>query len=225
MSNDSVFPAGACFLCESDSSERDYYGGSPDQCPVCPHTFERSQPQRTLEHIGAHILSGDVDQSMEPCGFCLRPAPMCEFRLQKSKGKDRGYQVDLKKSRGCPNLVRFSYKAASTFSEAGPCTNVPIKCDLCRDDAPTVWRYNMEAHFIKAHPNAPLESFESLWRLSREETLGMGKILSASRPSAATSKARASDAQLQISEAHSSRLALRSRLVDLFLYSVPPCSI
>jgi hypothetical protein len=172
--------------------------------------LDRKQPQRILEHIGAHILSNDVDRLTEPCGLCLRPAPLCVYRLCKTKGKDRGFQIDLKKSSGCPNLIKFSYQSAAKFTDNGPCTNVPIICPLCPEAATAVWKYNMSTHLGTRHPTIPLELHREIYELTNAEIRGMGKILSGSAATSRTLAAkRKNGTQLPISDAHSSRLALQ----------------
>jgi hypothetical protein len=54
----------------------------------------------------------------------------------------------------CRNLLSFQYSAAAEMTDASPRTNVPIRCPRCSVDDPAVWRYNMEIHFRKQHPDA-----------------------------------------------------------------------
>lgn len=46
--------------------------------------LNRSNAQRILEHMGAHILhDATLNRSQEVCGLCLRPSPMCRLLVKK----------------------------------------------------------------------------------------------------------------------------------------------
>ena len=88
-------------------------------CPNCRPivTFNPSLRQCILEHIGAHILHDrSVDRLSEPCGLCLRPAPLCKIVLKKGKGQMGNLAIDMKASL-CPNLVKFSIAIAAECSD------------------------------------------------------------------------------------------------------------
>jgi hypothetical protein len=168
-------PGKACFVCEgSDDTRGD---GGETSCPKCLPTVEllKSKAQRVLEHIGSHVLyDSTIDRSSEPCGLCLLPSPMCAFYLKKTKGRIHSLQLDHKKSR-CQNIMKFSYAVASKSEGTSPCSNVPIKCPLCADEASAVWRYSIRHHLINCHPSASLSRYEALWKLSRFEEQEMRK--------------------------------------------------
>ena len=123
------FKGKACFLIEG--SERDTIGEEGSLCTKCgPRTsLDRTNAQRIIEHMAAHILYDLTIRShpQEYCGLCLRPSPMCAIYLKKGRGGSRGYNVDMKHS-NCINLIRFKYAIAATSSENSPCTNVPVMC-------------------------------------------------------------------------------------------------
>jgi hypothetical protein len=203
----------ACFVCESDENTHELDDDNLSTCPNCSPmvTFEITQGQRILSHIGAHILHDPkVDRSSEPCGLCLQPSPMCQFYLKKGKGAKGTLKINHAASKGCPNLIKFSYGTASRSSKSSPCSNVPIRCPLCSSSDPAVWKYNMKFHFKLTHPSAPLSKYDHLWLLSsfeKSQLAGFWKDrykVTVKRPN---KKNKVSP--LQISEAHSSRLALR----------------
>ena len=51
-------------------------------------------------------------------------------------------------SKDCKYLYNFSLKSAFN-----PCTNRPIKCEMC---SLVVWSYNMRSHYSMAHSNNDL---------------------------------------------------------------------
>ncbi|KZV99140.1 hypothetical protein EXIGLDRAFT_606097 [Exidia glandulosa HHB12029] len=199
----------ACFVCEKDTRE------TTDTlnerfCPACPTSFELdwNNGPRVLEHMATHMLfDRSIDRATEPCGFCLRPQPMCVFFTRKGKGKDSGLQVDLKKSHGCERCVPFQYKSASTCSTHSPCSNVPIVCPRCPSGSPAVWKYNFLAHLQRAHPTANVDDYKSLYSISGSETAGL-RTLWDSRYVARRASRTSGPAPLKISEEHRALLVV-----------------
>lgn len=151
----------------------------PNTCPSCSPSvpLNSSQGQCVLSHIGSHILHDiGVDRASEPCGLCLRPAPMCLFYLKKGKGANASLKIDFTKSRGCPNMLKYSYSVASKSTASSPCSNIPLPCPLCPNSDPAVWRYNMEEHICRVHPMALRTKYQSLWMLTRSEKELMKEI-------------------------------------------------
>jgi len=169
--------------------------------------LKKSDPQRVLEHMAAHILyDSKFDHSHDPCGLCLRPAPICLIYLKMNRG---AISVDMKRST-CINLVRFSYVDASRSSENSPCSNVPRICPLCPKDKPVVWTYNFPSHFRAQHNLTNQNHFPCNFPLSTSEKDGLKAIWDGRfriRQVRKTKKPR--HAPLMLSDAHSSRLALR----------------
>jgi hypothetical protein len=129
-----------------------------------------------LEHMAAHILhDGNIDRSHEPCGLCLRPAPICVIYLRSTRGAPGAVSVDMKRST-CLNLVRFSYADASRSSENSPCSNVPRLCPLCPNDKPAVWTYNFPSHFRARHNLTNQNHFPCNYPLSMSEKDGLKVI-------------------------------------------------
>lgn len=186
----------------------------PSSCPHCPNvSFDSSKGQKVLEHIRSHILHDEhIDRSLEPCGLCLRSYPGCEFYLQKAKGRDGNWSVNSKKSK-CPNLIRFSYGIPEAPTQSSPSSNVPLHCDLCSKSDPAIWRYNFEQHFARAHPKVPTGKYRHIWDLTKFETTEMAKTWKKvvknrnSQPKRHSNKGKGKR-PLEISEAHTSRLAL-----------------
>lgn len=104
---------------------------------------------------------------------------------------------------------------------SSPCSNVPIKCPLCSYDAPAVWHYNMKNHFTRAHPSAEPSKYKTLWTLDNFEKEEMKKVWAARLKVPVKRNKKPNTPALVISQAHSSRLALRyvkkSLVLQLYL--------
>jgi hypothetical protein len=179
-------------------------------CPKCQPIihFNPSHRQRVIEHIGAHILHDEsVDRSSEPCGLCLRPAPLCKIILKMAKGRMGNIAIDTKSST-CPNLVKFSIVTAATCSETSPYTNHPIKCPFCPKISPAVWTYNFRHHLLRFHPSVNLSDHKSKWAPSKLEKDGMKRVWQ-HRHKQPKPRPRAQHPSLVISETHRTRPVLR----------------
>lgn len=177
------------------------------QCPSCKLELP-SAPQRVLEHIGAHILFDPaVKQSSQPCGLCLRPSPICVFHLKKGKGSKANPKIDNESS-ACANLIAFKYGTASSSGPSNPCTNVPISCPFCSSTASAVWKYNMKEHLKAKHPNITLSAHTLIWKICETEREEMKRIWSDRKTIKTKRMSKKRKIPLEISEAHSSRLAL-----------------
>ncbi|KAG1812034.1 hypothetical protein EV424DRAFT_1269338, partial [Suillus variegatus] len=113
-------------------------------------------------HMGVHILRAVRNVSdtvinpvdgLLPCGFCGRSDnPDCAVTLKKLAR--RTIQWDS----NCPRKEGFQYGSADKGSNNRPCHNVPVVCRLCihrnkdTDWRTAIWRYNLEAHLTKEHP-------------------------------------------------------------------------
>jgi len=156
-----------------------------------------------------HILHDErLGSVSEPCGFCLRPSPMCIFHLKKGKGVNANLRVD-KATSTCPNLTSFNYGVAMVSTAASPSSNVPISCPFCVSSTPAVWKYNMKDHLVNKHPSISLPGQRKLWEISQSEQ----DLLEAMWRSRGTKKKgrnsrKKTKTALVISEAHSSRLTL-----------------
>ena len=129
-------------------------------------TFNTKYRQCILEHSGAHILFDHlIDCSLEPCGLCLRPTPLCKIYLRKTKGHSGNIAINTRAST-CSNLIKFSITVAAQFSDASPCTNHPMCCPYCPGSSQAVWSYTFRKHLIWYHPTVSLEDSESIWAVS-----------------------------------------------------------
>ncbi|KAF9060527.1 hypothetical protein BDP27DRAFT_1429958 [Rhodocollybia butyracea] len=201
----------ACFVAENDADSSNSAPSGMYLCPKCVPNIELDMDlgQRLLEHIGAHIIfDSSVIRATEPCGFCLRPTPMCRLYLRKARGHKANLQIDTKKST-CPNLVKIWYGTASVSKKSAPCSNVPLLCELCGGlNAAAVWRYNMKEHLTNVHPTADLSKYEHLWSIHQHEITEMKKKWKNRKdPVLATKGKGKSVVPLTVSEAHSSRMA------------------
>ena len=125
-------------------------------------TFNTKYRQRIIEHCGAHILfDRSIDRSLEPCGLCLHPAPLCKIYLRKTKGRTGNITIDMRVS-SCSNLIKFSITVATQFSDASPCTNHPICCPYCPNSSLAVWSYTFCKHLTRFYPTVSLEDNKSI---------------------------------------------------------------
>jgi hypothetical protein len=198
-----------CFVCERDDATQPPLDESSADCSICgPKVkLDRSNAQRVLEHMGAHILY-DPTVDGEACGLCLRPSPMCKLVLKKSRGAEASLSLDLKKST-CANLMRFQYSSAEQSSKSSPCSNVPIICPLCPTQNPAVWTYNLHTHFRVRHKIVNPLQYPAKVLPSESERDAMKKIWDARFDTRKPRNLKNKAVPMIISEAHSSRLALR----------------
>ncbi|KAF9552115.1 hypothetical protein CPC08DRAFT_792038 [Agrocybe pediades] len=203
----------SCFVCESDQNLA-AVGDNASDCPRCSPTIalDLKDGQRVLQHMGAHILhDGGVDRSVEICGLCLRPWPLCEFFLTKGAGAKGSTKVDKRLTRGCPlKDMKFSYRVAATPTHSSPCSNVPVKCPRCKSDKPAVWKYSLEQHFKIRHKEATLTDYEHLWKLEALEVEAMKSIYK-KRGNIVKKRPRKKDVlELTISERHRGKMVATS---------------
>ncbi|KAJ7471739.1 hypothetical protein FB451DRAFT_1036440, partial [Mycena latifolia] len=115
-------------------------------CRVCQKNIAGPDRQN---HMGKHILlsmrgvlEGNVVMEVAkhfPCGFCSQAiSGNCTIAIAAGN----------KANSSCPDSYAFQIKATSKPSAAKPCTNVPIRCDLCKD---VHWKYNMVHHLHNRH--------------------------------------------------------------------------
>jgi len=189
-------------------------------CPNCHPvvTFNPAHRQRIVEHIGAHILyDPSVNRLSEPCGLCLRPAPLCRIVLKKAKGQSGNLSIDMEAS-SCVNLVKFSIAIATACSDASPCTNHPLVCPYCDDSelGQVVWSYNFRQHLLHKHPRISLDDQGDILRLTNLEKKGMKRIWKSRKKQWKVCQ-KAQRAPLVISETHCSQLVLRYEFLQYFI--------
>ena len=207
IQNISISIGKAAFICESERCDRRIVGGDGSDC--CPHcrpsfSWNRLKIHDLLSHIGAHLLfDNSLDPSLQLCGLCLQPSPLCAFFLRKGKGTGSSQQIDMRTSR-CPNLIAFSYLSAAKEATHSPCTNVPVICPLCPSTSSAVWKYNIKAHFEKFHISAVYRTYSADFVISESEREGLKKLWNSRFKKRRQSKSNKSKSSLPISEAHSS---------------------
>ncbi|KAF8814766.1 hypothetical protein BYT27DRAFT_7229300 [Phlegmacium glaucopus] len=149
----------ACFICDGDHNLDNIGSTTASNCPHCSPTviLDLTQGQRTLKHIGSHILYDPaIIQSIEP---------LCIY-LAKGKGAKETLQINQKASKGCLIKVNFSYSIAAESTASSPCSNVPVHCPVCPKSDPTVWKYFMKINFKEKHKTLLLNQYAHLWTLS-----------------------------------------------------------
>jgi len=179
-------------------------------------TFNPLHRQRFVEHISSHILyDKTVDCSLEPCGLCLSPAPLCKFVLTNGKGRAGNVAIDMNAS-SCLNLIKISISVVAKCSDASPCTNHPMHCPYCPHSSLAVWSYNLRQHLLRHHPTVSLNKHNSILTLSKLEWDRM-KCIWDQRHEQAKARSK-TQPRLVISETHRSRLVLK--YISLFSYKM-----
>ncbi|KAK6980798.1 hypothetical protein R3P38DRAFT_2579460, partial [Favolaschia claudopus] len=137
-------------------------------CRVCGKSVKDTDIQT---HMGEHIrkslrevpedgIKYPVAKSY-PCGTCGRSMDdgACPVRIKSAKCDS-----------DCPSSYAFQIRAASTFRDTRPCTNVPISCPF--DCQQTHWKYNFPQHLKERHPSwqsLVSQSFIEQITVTREE--------------------------------------------------------
>ena len=195
------------------------------ECTLCSPkvVLDLSQNQRILEHAAAHVLHDPkVERTTEPCGLCLRPAPLCQIFLKKGKGANRTLKID--KYTGCPIKPSFSYGVASESSASSPCSNVPITCPLCPAKVtPAIWKYNMKYHIRNVHKTATLSNHEHLWKLSNFEIMEMKNIWTKRHSVPVKHPKKSKAPPLVVSDVYRSRIPSQRYLFSIRYFIVNFC--
>ena len=212
------FPGDTCFICESEHNLRDIGSMMTSDCSWCSPTImlDLSQGQRILEHIGSHILyDPTIIQAIEPlCGLYLCPSQLC---LKKGRGANGNLRIDQRTSKGCLIKMNYSYSIAAESTASSPCSNVPIRCLICPQTDPTIWKYFIKVHFKEKHKTFDLTKYKHLWKLSNFKRSEMKKIWAKQGkiPTKCTKKSKIPP--LVISESH------HARIPAIYVICCPSC--
>ncbi|KAF6747646.1 hypothetical protein DFP72DRAFT_821447 [Ephemerocybe angulata] len=203
----------ACFLAEVKEDDLIGVGNTTTYlCSLCkPPVKLDTNAQRILEHVGAHILfDPTINRLDNPCGLCLLPPVSCKYFVTRGKGSKATYHVDTKQTTGCARKVNFQYRTAETSTNNSPCSNVPIPCPLCPGE-PSIWRYNLQSHFVTIHSTEAAAQFRELWDIAEDEMRAMRFVWDGRQPKGPkrTTKKKKGPA-LIASKAHSSSVALQA---------------
>jgi hypothetical protein len=95
------------------------------------------------------MRTSDVFKSQDTCGFC----GIVGSKIDLTKTSGFGSRKTLGPNSNCSYFYGFSLKAAVKMTERSPCTNRPVKCDLCEK---IYWSYNIQYHFdMNSNPSFP----------------------------------------------------------------------
>ena len=115
--------------------------GDKPPCKICKKNIEISLMRL---HVGKHILSGQV--SAEVCGFCgTNCNSPVSLRLTSGSQKNGTYKAHS----NCAYIKDFNIGSCIKLSANNPCSNRPVRCDLCVDSF--VWSYGLELHYSDKH--------------------------------------------------------------------------
>ena len=120
------------------------------KCNFCNKMFARS---RMVQHIGQHIVRKDskIEENHNTCGYCGKSGN-CSISIVTNNKTDSPYSK-------CTNFYKFSIVAASHSSKTSPCTNRPVKCNICSE---INWTFNMTIHYKTFHPTCNSTEFITL---------------------------------------------------------------
>ncbi len=59
----------------------------------------------------------------------------------------------------CKYLYEFSLKSAEKSNKNTPCTNRPVKCDICQPPLNIIWTCNLKAHYSSLHSHVEIPSY------------------------------------------------------------------
>ena len=94
-------------------------------------------------HIGKHIVKGEIPESDNLCGFC--GVQGCRAYLQgSSSGGTRHFNKPMS---DCIYYYHYK-KVGEKATRYTPCTNRIISCPICNI---YIWSYNMSTHYRKSH--------------------------------------------------------------------------
>ena len=117
---------------------------------LIPDCFVKCKKERMRQHIGQHLITNDIIPNPKNCGFCGLIGCSIALECTSGRGANKTFgpvSVD------CKYRYNFSLKSAEKISAFNPCTNRPIKCEMC---SLVVWSYNMKSHYSMAHSNNDL---------------------------------------------------------------------
>lgn len=107
----------------------------------CNHEVK---PDKMRQHVGLHILLGEIDLNLMTCGFCGLNG--CRTKLIITSG--RGKSATWGPHSDCKYFKAFALKPSASFSKSSPCTNRPVNCTICDE---TYWSYNIYIHYNEKH--------------------------------------------------------------------------
>ena len=200
-----------CFVLEDPSIDTATIKHGGPACTRCQSivTFHPKHQQCIIEHSSTPILfNPSIDRTLEPCGLCLHPMPLCKIYLRKTKGRAGNIAIDMRAS-SCSNLVKFSITVTAEFSDSSPCTNHPMCCLYCPDSSPAVWSYTFCEHLTRFHPTVSLEDNETIWAVPGLEEEQMKKIWDDQLKPPLKAHRKAQHPPLVISETHHTCLILK----------------
>ena len=144
----------------SESSSIESSDGDNIKCKICEKLINKKKMRM---HVGAHILKDGLKDS---CGFC---GEVGKCHIEIAKGSGKGKTASEVPRSGCDYFVKFSIVAAAKGSKKSPCTNRPVRCQICKR---TIWSYNMYHHIDKCHSDYSKDE----WVIKEEEKIALSKI-------------------------------------------------
>jgi hypothetical protein len=110
-------------------------------CKLCKANID--QPLMRLR-VAKHIFSGEV--LADVCGFC---GTYCKTSLGLKLTPGTKNNGTYKAQSNCTHDYDFSIASCLKLSDNNPCSNRPVKCELCENAV--VWSYGLNLHYSLLH--------------------------------------------------------------------------
>ena len=103
-------------------------------------------PKQMRKHVGVHILK---DGLRNLCGFF----GLVGCTIDLVTGSERRKTTTLTAGGNYRYTVKFSLKSAEKSTKSGPCTNRPIRSNICKS---IYWSYNLAQYSNERHSVHPI---------------------------------------------------------------------
>jgi len=93
------------------------------KCLICNKSVTLNKMR---EHIGIHIISNEIVMNPHLCVFCGTVG--CTIGLVRTNTT----VIPDRPQSDCKYFVKFSMKAVEKTSKYSPCSNRPVRCEICQ---------------------------------------------------------------------------------------------
>ncbi len=118
------------------------------RCSTCDAYILKS---RMRSRVGKHLALNEIVPHLNNCGTCGLIG--CSIEVF-TKGRGNSKHDSAKSTWFSSNFPKnFSIHIAKKPSKYSPCTNHPVRCEVCNK---CFWSYNMETHYKAEHVHLPI---------------------------------------------------------------------
>lgn len=116
-------------------------------------------------HIGIHMILKSIPINPTTCGFCGTMG--CSLSLETNIPGKNAPNCPLS---NCTFFTKFSLKSAEKSTKTSPCTNRPVKCEVCKL---VYWSYNIQIHYERNHIGHNIPSMISEDEIIKMKSIGI----------------------------------------------------